>query len=71
MLLAVQPVTLALHNLCKSEDELLTGMLKARQLGLTPKDIQVLARAGRGMARGHSPRCRSHFWWGGKNEDPV
>lgn len=40
MLAAVQPATLALHNVCESVDESLAGTRKGSQLGPPPEDAR-------------------------------
>lgn len=67
MLAAVQPATLALHDLCESEDESLAETRKGSQLGPPPED----ARAARGNLRGRSPGGSSCCWRSSRNEDPT
>lgn len=55
LLVAVQSATLALHNLPKSEDELLAERHKGSQLGPTPKDAQVPQGQGEGCQEATHP----------------
>lgn len=69
MLAAVQSVRLcflfplALHNLCKSEDKLLSEMRKGSQLGPAPEDAQVLWGQGEGCHEATHPSALLTARW--------
>lgn len=58
MLAAVQPATLALHDLCEGEDELLAETRKGSQLGPPPEDTRYCKGSEREFV---GPRTRGLF----------